>query len=242
MQTYQVLLIEDDPMVQEVNRQFVERVEGFHIIGVASSGAEGIELTRKLKPDLVILDIFMPVLDGVETLQQIRREELAVDVIIISAANDMKTISRMLHQGAVDYIIKPFKFDRVKQALEHYRSVKSAFGDRDGATLSQQELDRVLYGRESELNSPTGRSIPETPLPSQELPKGLQAATLKQIVQHLTLSQPLPLSAEEVAEGVGIARVTARRYLDYLEKSGLVRLDLQYGVGRPVNKYVYTGR
>lgn len=226
-------------MVQEVNRQFVERVDGFRVVGVASSGAEGLELVRRLKPDLVILDIFMPVLDGLETLQQIRREELSVDVIVISAANDMKTISRMLHQGAVDYIIKPFKFDRVKQALEHYRSLKSTFSTRDSATLSQQELDRVLFGREADPIAPVSKTAQESPLSSQDLPKGLQAATLRQIIQHLT-QQAVPLSAEEVAEGVGIARVTARRYLDYLEKSGVVRLDLQYGVGRPVNKYVYT--
>jgi two-component system response regulator DctR len=232
-----VLLIEDDPMVQEVNKQFVERVIGFRVTGTAGTGLEGMELIRRLEPDLVILDVFMPLQDGLETLMQIRREQLPVDVMVISAANDQHTIGRMLQNGALDYIIKPFKFERVKQALEHYRSMKGML-EKDGA-VSQTELDRLLYGS-GESNSVNGRgAAPEPEAEDEPLPKGLQAVTLKQITLFLS-GQSRPLSAEEVAEGVGIARVTARRYLDYLEKSGKVRLDLQYGVGRPVNKYVLS--
>jgi two-component system response regulator DctR len=232
-----VLLIEDDLMVQEVNRQFVERVDGFRVTGVAGSGLEGIEQLRALQPDLVILDIFMPLQDGIETLAQIRKEQLSVDVIIISAANDQRTIQRMLQNGAVDYIIKPFKFDRVKQALEHYRAMKEQFEAE--TTVSQSELDRLLfgtYGRGSTASDPVQHQDATSAL----LPKGLQAVTLRQIVLFLN-ERSRPLSAEEVAEGVGIARVTARRYLEYLEKSGKVHLDLQYGLGRPVNKYILSG-
>ncbi|MCU6791215.1 response regulator [Paenibacillus sp. WQ 127069] len=232
-----VLLIEDDLMVQEVNRQFVERVDGFRVTGVAGSGLEGIEQLRALQPDLVILDIFMPLQDGIETLAQIRKEQLSVDVIVISAANDQRTIQRMLQNGAVDYIIKPFKFDRVKQALEHYRVMKEQFEAE--TTVSQSELDRLLfgtYGRGSTASDPVQHQDATSAL----LPKGLQAVTLRQIVLFLN-ERSRPLSAEEVAEGVGIARVTARRYLEYLEKSGKVHLDLQYGLGRPVNKYILSG-
>lgn len=226
---FRVLLIEDDPMVQEVNSQFVERVEGFIVVGIASSGDEGLRMVKEQQPDLVILDIFMPVRDGIETLLELRRNQAPVDVMVISAANDMRTIERMLQNGAVDYIMKPFKFERVKQALEHYRQMKSALDS--GRPATQSELDRLLFGRTHDASLQDGKM--EEPA---ELPKGLQSVTLKQIVQFLRL-QTEALSAEEVAEGVGIARVTARRYLDYLAKSGQVRLDLQYGVGRPVNKY-----
>ncbi|UUZ80970.1 response regulator [Paenibacillus sp. P26] len=227
-----VLLVEDDPMVQEVNRLFVERVEGFRIVGVAASGEEGLAMARELRPDLLILDVFMPLMDGLETLAAIRAEQLPVDVIVISAANDMQTIQRMLQNGAVDYIMKPFKFERVQQALEHYRTMKETMAGEKN--VSQQVLDRLIYGRH-----PDAEPAPAPETAGLNLPKGLQALTLKQIVQFLSGYQT-PLSAEEVAEGVGIARVTARRYLDYLEKNGLVRLDLQYGVGRPVNRYILS--
>ncbi|MDQ0871628.1 two-component system response regulator DctR [Paenibacillus sp. V4I3] len=230
---HRVVLIEDDPMVLEVNRQFVERVPGFEIVGTSSNGIEGIEKIRHLKPDLVILDIYMPGQNGTDVLQQIRNEQLNTDAIVITAANDIPTIQRMLHHGAVDYIMKPFKFERVQEALENYRMMKRRLGKE--STLSQVELDQLLHGNNG------GEPIPESPEFSvqMDLPKGLQALTMKQVMLFL-MQQHKSLSAEEVAEGVGLARVTARRYLDFLEKNKQVKLDLEYGgIGRPINRYVW---
>ncbi|MBD0383341.1 response regulator [Paenibacillus sedimenti] len=229
-----VVLIEDDPMVLEVNKQFVEQVPGFEIVGTASNGLDGIEKVRSLQPDLVFLDIYMPGQNGTEVLQQIRNEQLATDAIVITAASDIPTVQRMLHQGAVDYIVKPFKFERVKEALENYRAMKKRLNK--DAALSQSDLDQILHGR-STAQAP--ESVPGTS--HLDLPKGLQEVTMKQVMQFLRQQQK-SLSAEEVAEGVGLARVTARRYLEFLEKSKQVKLDLEYGgIGRPVNRYVWVG-
>ena len=65
LEMIKVLLIEDDPMVREVNRQFIERVNGFEIVGMAANGVEGFEKICTLKPDLVLMDIFMPEQNGV---------------------------------------------------------------------------------------------------------------------------------------------------------------------------------
>jgi two-component system, CitB family, response regulator DctR len=222
---YRVLLIEDDPMVQEVNRQFIEQVKGFTVIGVAANGVEGIQLIRELHPDLVIIDIYMPHKDGLETLKEIRSEGYEVDVIAITAASDIDTVRRVLQNGAFDYIMKPFKFERLKQALENYHSFRQALNEKE--SLTQKELDALLQTTE-----------PQTFEPSGGLPKGLNEVTLQKIARYLR-KQTEPVSAEEVAEGVGIARVTARRYLEYLEKKGEVTLDVQYGgIGRPVNRYM----
>jgi len=222
-----VVLIEDDSMVLEIHRQFVERAGPFQVIGTASNGREGMELLRRLTPDLAILDMYMPVQDGLTTLSQLRSEELNIDVIAITAANDLETIRRVLQLGAVDYIMKPFQFERVKQALEQYAAKRGGLtGD---ASLSQTELDRLLYGHE--------RVEPALKSGEQDLPKGLQAMTLRQIVLYME-EQTGSRSAEEVAEGTGLARVTARRYLEYLQKQGVLLLDVQYGgVGRPINRY-----
>ncbi|MBB3870292.1 response regulator [Parageobacillus toebii NBRC 107807] len=222
---YRVLLIEDDPMVQEVNRQFIEQVKGFTVIGVAANGVEGIQLIRKLHPDLVIIDIYMPHKDGLETLKEIRSEGYEVDVIAITAASDIDTVRRVLQNGAFDYIMKPFKFERLKQALENYHSFRQALNEKE--SLTQKELDALLQTTES-----------QTFEPRSGLPKGLNEVTLQKIARYLR-KQTEPVSAEEVAEGIGIARVTARRYLEYLEKKGVVTLDVQYGgIGRPVNRYM----
>ncbi|RFU66302.1 response regulator [Peribacillus glennii] len=227
--TIRVLLIEDDPMVQEVNRLFIEKVDGFKVIDVASNGQDGLQKIRDLSPDLVIMDIFMPILDGIETIHQIRKQQTDVDVIVISAANDQKTIRKMIQNGAFDYLIKPFKFERLKQTLEKYYEYGSQHSE--DAFLSQSELDKIMFQKDRDHGSGKAED-------KETLPKGLNAATLSQIKELLN-NQLTPLSAEEVADGIGIARVTARRYLDYLKGAGFLDLDIQYGgIGRPINKYI----
>jgi two-component system response regulator DctR len=223
--TFRVIVIEDDPMVQEVNRQFIERVPSFQVVGTAGNGAEGVELINQLQPDLVVMDVFMPVLDGVKTIQQLRQANKPVDVIVITAAKDKSTIQAMLRNGAMDYIIKPFKFERMQQALQNYRNFRMQM--EQGETISQEEVDQLLFrkGRDSSISM-------------EELPKGLNVMTMQQILQQLA-KQNSRLSAEEMAERVGIARVTARRYLEYLEKAGKVSRDVEYGgIGRPTHRYV----
>ncbi|CAH0343972.1 response regulator [Bacillus sp. CECT 9360] len=220
-----VLLIEDDPMVQEVNKEFITSVEGFQVVAIASNGEEGIALVRQLNPDLVVLDIFMPKKDGIKTLQELRKQKLESDVIVVSAAKDTETIKLMLQNGAVDYIIKPFKLERIQQALEKYRQYRKKL--QESAVLSQEQLDLLLYTEQSQKTT-------------DSLPKGLNEFTLNEIIGYLKKERK-PYSAEEVAAAIGIARVTARRYLDFLEKAGVISLAVQYGgVGRPINRYVYT--
>ncbi|MFB5673471.1 response regulator [Paenibacillus terreus] len=222
-----IVLIEDDSMVLEIHRQFIEKAGPYKVIGTAANGHDGMEMLRRLKPELAILDMYMPVQDGLTTLGQLRQEQLNIDVIAITAANDPETIRRVLQLGAVDYIMKPFQFERVKQALAQYTAKRGRLAD--GGSLSQTELDRLLHGRE---HSGAAGNQEE-----QELPKGLQAMTLRQIIAFMG-EQDGSRSAEEVAEGTGLARVTARRYLEYLQKKGVLLLDVQYGgVGRPVNRY-----
>jgi two-component system, CitB family, response regulator DctR len=220
-----VLLIEDDPMVQEVNRMFIERVPGFTVCAIAGNGQEGADKVSSFQPDLVLLDNFMPRQTGIETLQAFRQQGTDVDVIVISAAQDKETIRDMMRLGVVDYIIKPFKFERLKQALEKYRAFKQQISGE--GMIGQREIDQLQGG-------PSSHRADKHHV---DLPKGLNAQTLQQIVQYLS-GQPNPLSAEETAEGIGIARVTARRYLDYLLKSDQVHIMIEYGgIGRPVNRY-----
>jgi len=225
-----VLLIEDDPMVREVNRQFIEKIAGFEVIGQASNGVEGIAQIRKLKPELVFMDIFMPEQDGVTSLRKIRELELPVDVITVSAANDMETVKQVLHLGVFDYIMKPFSFERVQGTLENYlRFKKQIQTERE---LTQGELDQLFHYHDGH------NEVQQTNVvrPVKSLPKGFNRATLEKVVHYLQSVEGA--SAEEVASGVGIARVTARRYLDYLEKQKEITMDVHYGgIGRPVNYY-----
>lgn len=217
------LIVEDDPMVLEVNKQFLQSIPGFKLIATAHSGKSAVALVDNHRPQLVILDVYLPDLDGIQTLQEIRKLNLPTDVILITAAKDVETIQLAFRYGAIDYIVKPFKFERLKEALQKYWEFNKKI--KKYSSLTQEEID----GMKNKGN-----------VEKQILPKGLNQVTLRQIFMCLNKSNTA-LSAEEVAESVGLARVTARRYLDYLEKSGKVQLEAQYGsVGRPVNRYKLT--
>ncbi|MFJ7950961.1 response regulator [Lysinibacillus sp. NPDC096418] len=232
METIHVLLIEDDPMVREVNRQFIERIEGFTLVGYAGNGIEGLEKVKVLKPDLVFMDIFMPEQDGMVTLGKIREEHLIVDVIAVTAANDMPTIQRILHLGVYDYIMKPFTFERIEQTLKNYQAYKAKM--KDMQDLTQHDLDHLMQQRLPELNNVL---IPTQKIEIEELPKGFNRATLDKVLSYIEESNEA-VSAEEVATYIGTARVTARRYLDFLEKQSKLKVDIQYGsVGRPIHRY-----
>lgn len=144
--TIKVLLIEDDPMVREVNKSFIESIDGFEIVGQAGDGEEGLRIASNKDIDVVILDIFMPKLDGIHTLQEFRKQKWDIDVIVVSAAKDNETINSMLQNGAIDYIIKPFKFERMKKSLENYRFYKNSLNK--SKTFSQEELDAMMNVRQ----------------------------------------------------------------------------------------------
>lgn len=216
-----ILLIEDDLMVQEVNRMFIEKVKGFKVIGVAPNGTVGRQKVKELNPDLVLLDIFMPKEDGLKTISKLRQEQLDVDIIAVTAANDTETVKKLLRHGVVDYIVKPFTYERLKQALEQYKEMFDQLNL--NANFSQDKLDVVMQQKESSKQS--------------ELPKGLQPMTLKQILIYLEKID-CPKSAEEIGSEVGLARVTVRRYLNYLETTKKVEMELTYGtIGRPIQLY-----
>lgn len=232
MDTIHVLLIEDDPMVREVNRQFIERIDGFTLVGYAGNGIEGFKKVKELKPDLVFMDIFMPEQDGLVTLGKIREEHLAVDVIAVTAANDMPTIQRILHLGVYDYIMKPFTFERIEQTLKNYQAYK--YKTKDMQDLTQHDLDHLMQQRMPERQvAPSSNQK----IAIEELPKGFNRATLDKVLAYIEESKEA-VSAEEVATYIGTARVTARRYLDFLEKQSKLKVDIQYGsVGRPIHRY-----
>jgi two-component system, CitB family, response regulator DctR len=232
MDVIKVLLIEDDPMVREVNRQFIEQINGFSLIGYAGNGIEGIEKIKLLKPELVFMDVFMPEQDGIITLGKIREEHLAVDVIAVTAANDMPTVQRILHLGVYDYIMKPFTFERIEQTLMNYQAYKEKIGDMQD--LTQHDVDHLMQQRiPDQIVVPP---VTETII-INELPKGFNRATLDKVLSYIQESN-VAVSAEEVSTYIGTARVTARRYLDFLEKQNLLKVDIQYGsVGRPIHRY-----
>lgn len=224
-----VLIVEDDPMVAELNRRYLARVEGFELVAVANTGDEALTLLETQKIDLVLLDVFMPGLNGLELLVKIRSGGLNADVILLTAARDSGSINKALQYGAVDYLIKPFEFERFSEALLKYKNRRKFISDQEN--LDQGEIDTRVLFRERPAEQ------------EDDLPKGLDRNTLKRIWDCVTESRGRQFTTEELARQAGISRVSMRKYLDFLERAGFLSLELAYGsVGRPVYKYKYTGK
>jgi len=218
-----VLIVEDDPMVAEFNKRYLEQVEGFTLKGIAASADEAITILKREGIDLILLDIYMPGISGLELLSQIRKIGEGIDIIVVSAASDSDSIKKALQYGAVDYLIKPFEFNRFREALATYRGRVTLM--KDQVKLSQVDLDKQIF-RKYETSKPG------------ELPKGLNRDTLKLVWEHIQETGKEPFSTEEISQRVGISRVSMRKYLSFLDELGVLETEVLYGsVGRPVYKH-----
>jgi two-component system CitB family response regulator len=189
------------------------------------------QVMREHRPDLVLLDLFLPDGSGLSVLNDLRAAEREgsvphVDVLVITALREAEHVRAALALGAVHYLIKPFAMPQLRERLERYAVARRRL-DRMGQA-TQDEIDGALG-----LLRPGGGSAP---------PKGLSAATI-QLVTGALRTVDGDLSASEVAERTGIARVTARRYLEYLCGDDRVALRLRYGSGgRPEHRYYLVRR
>lgn len=217
----EVLIVEDDPMVAELNRRYLERVEGFSLAGIAKNGEEALRFLAKQAVDLVLLDIFMPGMNGLECLAAIRQQQHGIDIILVTAARDAATVQTALRQGAADYLIKPFEFSRFQEALLRCRQRLKWIEKQED--VSQEELDKQFFTPQAAQQ--------------QDLPKGLDANTLKLIWQQI-VAMDADFSAEEMAGRVGLSQVSMRKYLKYLQQHDKITAEIQYGaIGRPVYRY-----
>ena len=217
-----VLVVEDDPMVAQLHEHYLSQIKGFQLCDVANNGDMALKLLSKKCYDLLILDIFMPTMDGLQLLARIREHGFDVDVIIVSAANDKDKIKQALRLGAVDYIIKPFEFERFNLALNNYLKRYNIVSEQ--SILEQSDLDQTIIRREEQV--------------AVSLPKGLDKNTLATVWQCICQLEGM-FTTEEVASKVGISRVSIRKYLEFLKSLHLLKLDLHRGsVGRPVYKYL----
>lgn len=213
-------------MVREIHRKFVSSLEGFSVTGAAGTGTEALNLLRTKKIHLVILDIFMPEMDGIQTLRAIREAGLDVDVIVISAAQGGEIIKESARLGVFAYLIKPFTFERFIHTLKAYQSYLQKL-EESGHAFSQADVDGLF--RSSEKSQ------------ARRLPKGLHTATFDRAILFLEGNKE-GTSSEELAAFLGVSRVTARRYLEYLVSAGRAVMEPVYREwGRPVNRYRLLG-
>jgi response regulator of citrate/malate metabolism len=219
------IVVDDDFMAVSVHREFVERVPGFEVVGEATTAADARSLVERLRPDLVLLDIYLPDETGIELMRTLRTDRTPrVDVIAITSAKDVEVLRDAMQLGVVHYIVKPFTFTTFRERLQSYATARQRLAGMKRA--DQRDIDR-LYG----LLRTTGDA---------SLPKGISPPTLALVASALRDAEE-PLSTLELATRVGFSPGVARRYLRFLSESGAIDFTLRYGsAGRPEHLYHWT--
>ncbi len=200
-----VLVVEDEPVAAEAHRAYVARTPGFSLAAVAGTGAQALDALARLPVDLVLLDMNLPDLSGIELCRRIRGAGVEVDVLAVTSARELSTVRAAASHGVVGYLLKPFTYPALRDRLTaytEYRDRLRAAGDATG----QDDVDRVLDA--------------VRPARAAALPKGMGRETLDAVVATVRAADGV--SAAETAVQIGASRITARRYLEYLADTGLV--------------------
>ena len=217
------LVVDDDFRVAHVHAAGVDRIDGFVCVGQAHSAAQAREAIAELRPDLLILDIYLPDEDGISLFRSLLANDDTPDCVFVTAARDLASVQAAMKLGAAYYLVKPFGFDQFREKLLAYRRWREGSGQSLRGQADQAQID-ALYRLRHQTLSAAARTAPLHPTMAKVLAAVRAAAG--------------PVTAAGVAETLKLSRPTAQRYLTDLQERGLVRMDLEYGVpGRPTHRY-----
>ncbi len=226
----EAVIVEDDRMVAAINGQFVEKTPGIQVIAVFHNGKDALSFLEKRNVDLLLLDLYMPEMSGLELLEEIRRKNRTMDVIMITAANDTKHLQQSLRLGITDYLVKPFRYERFAEALDKVVLRKKVIDS--GLEFTQEDIDQILSANKLHEGSKV-----------MELEKGLQRRTLEKIRFCLREHDGQTLTADYISAETELSKITVRRYLNYLIEMGEVSSSVDYSTGgRPRILYEYHGQ
>jgi response regulator of citrate/malate metabolism len=221
-----VLVVEDEAVAAHVLVDEIAAAHGFAVVDHTSSGADALRQMVSNEIDLVLLDIQLPDMSGVDVLRRLRAAGCDVDVMAVTVLRDPSVLQAAMALGVVHYLLKPFTAATVRQKLEQYRAFRARRLAVTGHSVAQQEIDEIFTALRA--------------MAVDTLPKGVGQESLHAVAAQLRRSGAV--SAAQVAEILGTSRVTARRYLEHLTDSGLAERGSRYGrTGRPEVEYRWSG-
>jgi len=228
-----VVIAEDDPMVAHINRQYISLFPDMAVPIVFSNVQDAWEYISCKAPDLLILDVYMPLLSGMEVLRKMRGNNIVTEVIMVTAANEIADVDTALKLGIVDYLIKPFEYERFHQAIIKFLQRKNLLGT--GSPLNQASIDNLLQSPAA-ADSPRKSTILTDHYSAMS--KGLNEKTAQYIVRYLKEHVGEQHTCESLSQCLGLSKVTIRRYLNYFIEKGGVTSSIDYETGgRPSMRY-----
>ncbi len=224
MDNLSVVIAEDDPKISEIQSRFIEKIEGFDVVGIGNTIEESEQIIDVFQPDLVLLDYFFPDGNGVDLLWKIRRNYKNTDVIFITAAKEVAVLQDAIRGGVFDYILKPMTFSRFQSTLGKFLDHRNKL--REMTRLDQSGVDQIIHPAQDPAQTDV------------RMPKSIDPLTLEKVEDEVSKLNDDGVNAEAMGAQVGISRTTARRYLEFLVSKGTVKPSLVYGsVGRPERLY-----
>jgi DNA-binding NarL/FixJ family response regulator len=152
MKQISVLLAEDHTIVRQGLRLLVEADGGIKIVGEAKTGREAVQMSRDLRPDVIVMDIAMPLLNGIEATRQILKAFPSMKILILSAHSDLEYIEQVVKAGALGYLVKQSSGDVLAKAIHELHQGKMFFTESIVKRLNaefQKSSDGVGLSRKS---------------------------------------------------------------------------------------------
>jgi DNA-binding NarL/FixJ family response regulator len=208
-----VLLVEDHALVRAGLRALLERAVDIHVLGEASNGQEGVELTRSLKPDVVIMDIMMPRLNGIQAAEHIQSLKLPAQVLLLSMYSEEGLVHQALQSGAKGYVLKTSVSEELLEAVRTVARGETYLS----ATISSIAMDSAFHPSAAQSSNPLDSLSPRE----------------KEILQLIAEEH----TSLEIAELLFISEKTVEKHrANLMEKlhvrnlAGVVRLAIKYGL------------
>ncbi|MEX0423465.1 two-component response regulator DpiA [Providencia rettgeri] len=217
-----ILIVEDELLLAEMHSEYIKAYPACDKVWLAGNLAEARKMIEYMKPDLILLDNYLPDGKGIDLVHELIQERNNADIVFTTAASDMDTVSEAIRLGVFDYLVKPIAYERLGQTLDRYIQRKSVV--QDNSKTNQSKIDDMFntYAR--------GES-------KEELPTGIDIITLEKILALFT-EPDVQYTAESIAETIKLSRTTARRYLEYCLAKDKIEAEIEYGkVGRPQRIY-----
>ena len=146
MKKITVLLADDHTVVRQGLRMLLEAEDDMHVVGEAETGRQAVQLCKKLRPDVIVLDVAMPVLNGLEATREIIREVRETKVLILSSYGDDEYVQQLLEQGAIGYLVKQTAANDLLKAIRETVKGNSFFSPSISKRLLDQCRDAFVRG------------------------------------------------------------------------------------------------
>jgi len=201
----QILIADDHELVRDGIKRMLDYEEDLEVVGEASNGREAVELCRRLKPDLVLMDVRMPEMDGLEATRAIKAEQPYVSVLVISLYRNPDYLLEAIEAGAAGYVLKDASNRQLTNAMHRALAGESPLNQE----LALQLIQRLASETSQLVESPTAPEISDaasTPLPNMLTSRELEV--LRLLAQGKT--------NQDIAEELLISRATAKVHVQHI--------------------------